>query len=153
MDHELQNRCGGCTLCCQLLEVKPLNKAAGWDCEHCTDDGCAIWGGHPVECKKHVCLWWANPTFPDELRPDLCGVLFEPGGQKVMLAASKIGAWRHGIAWTFIQKCISEGLAVIVQEPKGDGKTRKFFLLPDGDSYREVRARVSEDARRRGYVS
>jgi hypothetical protein len=69
-----------------------------------------------------------------------------------MLVGSELGAWRIGIAWGLIQKCLKEGTTVIVQEPAGDGKTTKHLLLPDGDTPDGVWARTSEDARRRGFV-
>jgi hypothetical protein len=74
-------------------------------------------------------------------------VLFEPGGDRIMLASSKGEAWRDGIAWGFIQKCVQEGTAVVVQV-----LSDKHFLIPDGQSVKDIWRRITEDARRRGFV-
>jgi hypothetical protein len=90
-------------------------------------------------------------VFGQDLRPDNCGAFFEPGGKRVMLVASLPGAWREGAAWGLVQKCLEDGTSVIVQEPIGDGKTFKHFLLAEGDTPERVCERATEDARRRGF--
>lgn len=70
----------------------------------------------------------------------------------MLAGAESSGVWRTGIAWAFIEKCLQEGTAVIVQEPAGGGETNKHFLLPDGDTFEELWARTSKDARQRGFV-
>jgi len=147
---EIVSRCGGCTLCCTLLKIPQLNKPANTPCQHCTGSDCSIWGAHPVACRKFRCLWYANPSFPEALRPDLCGVLFEPGGDRIMLANCDLkrpDSWREGIGWAFIDKCLSEGVAVVVQV----GAT-KHFLIPEGQTAPDIWRRITDDAKRRGYV-
>lgn len=138
------SRCGGCILCCDLLEVRPLGKQANARCEHCTpDDGCSIWERRPAICKKYACLWYANPSFPDSLRPDRCGVLFEPvRGERVVIAnvdpqRSKTWRTRNGVANSLINRYISEGIAVVVIVGY-----ERHFILPDGVSSDEVWAAV-----------
>jgi hypothetical protein len=64
-----------------------------------------------------------------------------------MLANSVGESWRSGIAWQFIDKCLADGTAVIVQVG-----TTKHFLIPDGQAPDDIWRRVSDDARRRGFV-
>jgi len=41
---ELMRQCGGCTLCCKLLPVPPLEKLAGQRCQHQRHGkGCAVY--------------------------------------------------------------------------------------------------------------
>ena len=137
--------CNGCTLCCTLLEVKPLGKPANTECPNCTSSGCGVWDLRPAICRRFVCLWYANPKFPDSLRPDRCGVVFEPGGERVMLAMvdqERPAAWQQGIANGLIAKFAADGTAVIVQVG-----TTKHFVLPKGDTIDAVWERVTSGAR------
>jgi len=69
--------CNGCTLCCKLLWVKPLNKKAGVECEHCeTGKGCKIYEDRPDACKEYQCVYYTAKEGPIELRPDNCGIVF-----------------------------------------------------------------------------
>ena len=55
----LMNRhCGGCTLCCKLIPVEELHKAAGQRCKHqITGKGCRIYERRPTSCREWTCLW------------------------------------------------------------------------------------------------
>jgi len=145
------DRCGGCTLCCTVLEIPELPKPAWTDCPNCTSTSCSVWESKPISCQRFVCLWYAHSKFPDSLRPDHCGVVFEPAGKRVLLAMinqDNPNAWKEGIAWTLIKKFVADGTAVIVQI-----KSEKHFLLPEGDSVSEVWKRVIENARGKGLVN
>ena len=138
----MANRCGGCTLCCDLIEVKALGKSANTKCNHCVEDaGCGIWDQRPVACRRFVCLWYANPKFPDSLRPDRCGVVFEPlRDRPVFLALTSPdnpNAWQDDLPLRLIQKFVGDGVAVIAT----DGST-KHFHLPDGMNEEDVWAHV-----------
>lgn len=145
------NRCGGCTLCCTLLKVEPLNKPAGEHCQHCVvGSGCSIWRDRPQICRGFICLWYANEQFGLDLRPDHCGVLFEPGGDRVILAnvdRDRPSSWREGVAAAFIERCMQQDHAVVVQVG-----TTKHFLIPQGQTVDDIWRRVSDDAQRRGFV-
>ena len=68
-----QRRCGTCTLCCTLLPVIALKKAAGERCKHARGLGCNIHQkeGFPGECAFWNCRWLINDDMDDMLRPDI----------------------------------------------------------------------------------
>lgn len=136
------NICGGCTLCCDLIEVRALNKPANTKCSQCVEGiGCTVWQERSLACKRFVCLWYANPKFPEALRPDKCGVVFEPlRGRPVLLALTSpdnSDAWRADLPLALIEKFVADATSVIAT----DG-TIKHFLLPEGVSEANVRAHV-----------
>ncbi len=69
---EVQNRvCGGCTLCCRLLPVVPLDKPGGVRCRHQRHrTGCAVYEKpeRPLECTLWSCRWLVTDL--DLPRPD-----------------------------------------------------------------------------------
>ena len=80
--------CGECALCCKLISVIDIGKPAGEDCKHCDSKGCMIYEIRPQSCRDYMCLWVTNPDFPEDLRPDRCGVVWElTEDGKVVLAA------------------------------------------------------------------
>jgi hypothetical protein len=63
-------------LCCRLLRVPELDKPAGRWCALCRDrQGCGDYAGRPQSCRNFECFWLIDGNFPDELRPDRCGVV------------------------------------------------------------------------------
>ena len=65
--------CGGCTLCCKLVPVATLGKAAGVRCQHQTWGGCRVynrlWTIAP-ECRLWSCAWLSDPEAEKLRRPD-----------------------------------------------------------------------------------
>ena len=126
------SRCNGCTLCCHLLDVEALNKKAGEQCIHCKDKfGCLIHSIRPLECRAYECIWYTNKHLPDELRPDICGVLFElANNHKTAIALvdpKRPDAWKEKEPKRVIRSLVNSGRAVIVNLPVG-----KKFILPEG---------------------
>lgn len=146
------SRCGGCTLCCDLLEVKLLGKSANAACSHCTSgDGCAIWDQRPSVCRRYICLWHANPKFPDALRPDRCGALFEPvRDEKIVIVnvdLTRPHAWRLGVVDSMIRRFLAAGTAVVVIVG-----AEKHMILPEGVERRSVLDRLHRGAQQLGLV-
>jgi len=120
------NSCDGCTLCCKLLEVKALNKPEGRDCEHCKDGGCAIYGQpeRPQMCKAYQCAWLWNSNWPPSLRPDRCGVVFEPVGKdkpEVFIGTvdpERPTAWSEGAAAQAAERITREGFGIVLRSGK-----------------------------------
>ncbi len=67
--------CGPCTLCCQFFAVPEIDKPTGQWCKHCTADGCAIHAERPQPCRNFQCFWLMDDSFPEDLRPDRCGIV------------------------------------------------------------------------------
>ena len=93
--------CGPCSLCCKLLNVPGLARA-GEMCRYCkpgTQEGCCtIHDDRPEVCLGYNCFWRAE-SWPDELRPDRVGVIFEalPGVKTVLVSVepSTPDAWKE----------------------------------------------------------
>jgi hypothetical protein len=70
--------CGGCMQCCTTLPVNhpELRKPAGTPCCHLASAGCGIYPGWPSVCRTYQCVWKLMSDFPEEARPDKCGVIF-----------------------------------------------------------------------------
>jgi hypothetical protein len=67
-------QCGPCQLCCKLVPVKELYKAAGKRCKHQRfGKGCAVYGkpARPSSCSLWSCRWLVQPEeTAGLLRPD-----------------------------------------------------------------------------------
>ena len=74
--------CGGCKECCYVYPVPELGKLDREWCRHCNEAGCAIHDQEREEvCEAFRCMWLKMPsTFPENLRPDRCGVIFASKG-------------------------------------------------------------------------
>jgi hypothetical protein len=112
-----------------------------------------IWQTRPKICRRFVCLWYANPKFPAALRPDRCGVFFEPlKGTQVMSAnvdPERPDVWKSGIARELIDRFTLQGVPVVVIV----GEERHVCLPPSGWTPAKVWRRVVEGARANGWVA
>jgi hypothetical protein len=63
--------CGDCQLCCKLVPVKSLGKAAGERCKHQSHSkGCKIYEHRPNCCRLWSCAWLMGNDTADLRRPD-----------------------------------------------------------------------------------
>jgi len=139
--------CEGCTLCCTVIAVPALEKPAGVACRHCEAAGCGIFAApaRPAACHAYRCAWLFNAAWPDALRPDRCGVVFEPFGDRCMAAAVDAAhpmAWREGQARLAIEVLLAHGWAVVVVV----GNV-KHVCLPEGRTAAQVWAQVDAGLR------
>jgi hypothetical protein len=70
--------CGSCSVCCVSLRIEDdeLQKAADTPCLHIEEcGGCSIYAQRPQVCRTWYCGWRIFPGLPNELRPDLSGLL------------------------------------------------------------------------------
>ena len=67
--------CGPCTICCRFFRVPETGKPEDTWCRHCGVGGCGIHHTRPPSCRNFQCFWLMDDSFPDDLRPDLCGVV------------------------------------------------------------------------------
>src|SRR5215831_13686041 len=67
----LGRKCGTCSLCCYVLKVDALEKAADIWCKHCRPGcgGCSIYAERPSVCRGFACQWLVSPAFGDEWFP------------------------------------------------------------------------------------
>lgn len=82
-------RCGDCTVCCEVMgftgKWKPFdryNEAEEFDivydewsdCNKLCSIGCSIHKSHPRICKEFLCSY-ITEELPDDHRPNLCGIV------------------------------------------------------------------------------
>lgn len=72
MTKDAQRTCGGCTACCVVYDVPPLQKPVHTPCRHLTERGCGIHWRRPLMCRAFSCLWLSGFGREDE-RPDTSG--------------------------------------------------------------------------------
>jgi hypothetical protein len=76
----MKRECGGCTLCCKLLPIPALEKAAGDRCKYQRHGkGCTVHGtgAQPDGCKVWFCRWLINDDAGDLPRPDRAGYVID----------------------------------------------------------------------------
>lgn len=91
--------CGGCTLCCKLYRVPETGKPEGSWCGDCRQgEGCGIHATRPNSCRNFVCFWLMDEDFPDDLRPDRCGLVVsfddDEDSVVVMVDPDRPDAWQ-----------------------------------------------------------
>ena len=67
--------CGDCTLCCRLIPVEALGKAAGKRCKSQRATGCAVYATRPLSCRSWSCRWLLGDALP---RPDRAAYVVDP---------------------------------------------------------------------------
>ena len=71
----MKNRdCGGCTVCCEILEIPTLEKPSRKMCSNVCDTGCGIYNERPSECAQFQCVWSEGYTGNGQ-RPDKSGIM------------------------------------------------------------------------------
>lgn len=131
--------CGGCSLCCKLIEVPGLAPAGEW-CPHCEpgreQGGCTIHEDRPEYCKGYHCFWRAE-SWPDELRPDRSKVIFEalPGVFTILISVdpSRPDAWYKKNVREVIEKLRRKGRPVVLKT-----KDSSEMFLPKNWTQKEV---------------
>lgn len=65
--------CGDCQLCCRLVPVPTIGKAAGVKCQFQKyGKGCTIYADRPFACRTWSCRWLSDPETAGMSRPDRC---------------------------------------------------------------------------------
>ncbi len=91
--------CGTCSLCCKVLYIAELDKAAGKWCTHWRpSNGCGIHPARPVSCRGFYCEWMTSKGLGPEWKPDRCKfMLSKTNGGRNLTAHVDPGfpkAWR-----------------------------------------------------------
>jgi hypothetical protein len=79
-----QRSCGDCDVCCNILEVRELNKKPYCNCIHRAEaGGCGKYDSRPSICNEWSCSYILGLIPEDiELRPNKIGVMFYPVSAK-----------------------------------------------------------------------
>lgn len=122
-------QCGACNLCCILINIPVLKKPAGVPCQHLAEVGCGIYEDRPGCCRAFECHWLITPSMSHELRPDLCGVIFQSISPNAMMGAAARGnlaPWRSKAVIKFIRRLIKTGWGVVLAD--GDTRTGTYAM-------------------------
>jgi hypothetical protein len=131
--NDTKRACNGCTECCSVLGVKPIDKAPWVSCEHLCEAGCAIYLERPGICGEFNCLWQCGLGTMDE-RPDNLGVIFAPtagplpftGETEIQLYEAQPGAMSDPRVMKICNKLVKGG-ALIIGMPHGTEGIHRFM--------------------------
>jgi len=126
--------CGGCTLCCQMLEIKDVDSKEGYLCQHCDEGvGCKIYSERPEACKIFECCWKQMKHAHIDLRPDNCKVLFQKWSDRLIIGLTydEISELVIGQI-NYFQK---EGISVLIANQI---KKERYFYLAEGHTVESV---------------
>lgn len=124
-------KCGQCSMCCKVLDIKGLAKP-GVQCPHVVpglDQGCcSMHGHHPLACSSFDCLWRQSDVLGRDLRPDRCGVMFEADHDNRFVIANvssdKLDAPTNGAPKALLYQILKDGYFVWIMA----GKDRHLIL-------------------------
>lgn len=130
--------CGRCTVCCVVMRVEALAKAAHTACEHAGPRGCRQYAQRPQQCRVWHCLWQIS-KLPDVWRPDKSGVVLDVAETTAEIGAVPVPheqvvlayeAWPDAFAGalaTRLLRHLTEQQQLIVLRPWNG---RRYFLGP-----------------------
>jgi hypothetical protein len=145
----LMKTCGTCTLCCELLPVKELEKGSFTRCPLSREVphakvGCSIYARRPFGCRNWSCVWLVSPGAPDEYRPDRVGFVVDQTFDLVQVEGKEMAAaqiwvkpgheedWRDSeAAHQYIATLLGLVPVVLWRLPPGT-HARSFLKAPDG---------------------
>jgi hypothetical protein len=79
-----ERSCGNCDVCCNILEVRELNKKSYKNCDYRAEGGgCGIYNDRPSICRTWNCAYILG-LMPNQeaLRPNNLGLMFYPVSAK-----------------------------------------------------------------------
>lgn len=126
--------CGDCRACCYPLGIPELKKPCYEWCKHVGpkgSPGCTIYEQRPEPCKTYQCYWLADPTFPEEYRPDKAGFIVDFSSQSIKgkpviyMREVRRGAMDTVLAMR-VGKALMTAFVVLVQTP-----TKMVVANPD----------------------
>ncbi|HEY2069176.1 MAG TPA: hypothetical protein VGG48_06455 [Rhizomicrobium sp.] len=128
--------CDGCTLCCKLFPVEPLNKPANVLCTHCiANTGCGIHTSpeRPAICGEFLCGYIQEPRLGPEWKPSLSRIvlLTEDGTMVAGVDQDMPDAWRREPYFTMLRQWSAAGARHGARVLISVGR-RVTQLLPDG---------------------
>lgn len=69
--HPVVKSCGTCSLCCKVMAVTEIGKAAGaWCPRFAKGVGCTVHADKPQTCRRFQCYWSISEVLGEEWRPD-----------------------------------------------------------------------------------
>lgn len=106
--------CGGCTACCELLEIRETNSPVGKMCRYCVDR-CTIYERRPDECRNFNCAWKLDGRAHKTMRPDLVHIMFENLSEDVVLGTMDPKYEINALITAQINAFLRRGSSVVIQ--------------------------------------
>ncbi len=127
--------CRGCTLCCKLMQVPPLNKPKDQWCIHCEiGTGCRIYDERPAVCKSFLCGYVSSADIGPHWQPSNCKMVlfYEAQARRavIFVDSGRPGAWRSEPFYSDIQAWARAAAANKGQVIIWTGETA-IAILPD----------------------
>jgi hypothetical protein len=131
--------CDGCTLCCKVMEVKPLQKPSGTWCTHCrtgnAGGGCGIYETRPTECRVFICGYLWFPEIAPEWKPAISRLIISTdmseGNTTIFCDPARPDAWRRQPYYAQLKSWAARELSRQRRLVVRIGK-RSVVMLPDG---------------------
>jgi hypothetical protein len=130
--------CGSCMLCCTVMHVSDLNKAAGVACSHAvTGKGCTIREQRPQACRRFFCGWRLDPNIDSLWKPSICGFVItielRYASMLIMVDPARPLAWRmqpyYGRLKEWSGRAFMEDKRIVAVVAGGEATV----ILPDRD--------------------
>ena len=107
-------------MCCSVLEIEELSKAAGPLCGNCTSGaGCSIYAARPQVCRDFECEWLMSRDLPRQFRPDLIGAILmeDPDSDeyRAVCAPERPMAWRDPKVFAHLVAMAKSGRLVVAK--------------------------------------
>lgn len=118
------NKCGECSLCCDIMEINELKKKAFKLCSHYCK-GCSIYAVRPDECRNFDCAYLQMEKVHMDLRPDKCGVMFEMVSDNIFLGILHPDHEFSDVAKKQINSFMKQGYSVVFSRKN---KKLKFYI-------------------------
>ena len=101
--------CRDCGMCCTLLRIDSLDKAAGVKCPHLRGTKCSIYEDRPQACRDYVCGWLQGAPVP---KPTKAGFITD--GSKSADLTIHMGGRVKAAGTRFLDDCKEKGITVIL---------------------------------------
>jgi uncharacterized protein len=107
-------------MCCSVLEIDELKKAAGPTCVNClAGGGCSIYAARPQVCRDFECEWLTSRELPRPLRPDRIGTIFmeadDADEYRAVCAPGRPLAWRQPRVFAHLVAIAKSGRTVVAK--------------------------------------
>lgn len=133
--------CGPCTACCIYLPIEApgFYKPAGKVCLQCVEGiGCGIYATRPQPCREFLCGWRVLDLIPENLRPDLSGLVVVPDEDDLPEGYADMSGLKFvvtGDGATLQRRDVLECIAGLVH-----AQAPVFIAVPTGDGASFTRA-------------
>lgn len=138
------NKCDGCTLCCELFEIKELNLSAFEMCPHCDGTKCTIHETRPEICRGFECVYSRMGNLDIRTRPDKIGVVFEKPSEEIFHGIIRPNTELSDDAKKQIMSFNKQGFTVFIR----NGEKYTIYLAK-GHDMEDMIQKMSQIARER----